>query len=165
MHLILLSWHFVRLNTCLAHQLATIFKLYTAGQFVVLKDKQGTFSLMVLDEAHKIFDCVPSFHPAFDDLRKLQGIDCRLLAMSATLTNQQIEILKTKFLCSEKCISFIQGVHRDNLKYHIKKYQYMRQKKIYEHCNGSSSDNDDNCDDSVETLTSPWYSVVSLTGD
>ena len=44
----------------------------TAGQFNTLKDKQGTFSLIVLDEAHKIFDCMPSFRPAFDSLRKFR---------------------------------------------------------------------------------------------
>ena len=83
----------------------------TFGQFSTLKDKQGTFSLIVLDEAHKIFDRMPSFHPAFDSLRKLQEIDCSLLAMSATLTNEQIEKLKSEFLHSEKCVTFTQGVH------------------------------------------------------
>ena len=67
----------------------------TAGQFSTLKDKQDTFSVIVIDEAHKIFDRMPSFCPAFDHLRKLQEIDCSLLAMLATLTNEQIEILKT----------------------------------------------------------------------
>ena len=62
----------------------------TAGQFSTLKDKQGIFSLIVIDEAHKIFDHMPSFRPAFDNLRKLWEIDCSLLAMLATLTNEQI---------------------------------------------------------------------------
>ena len=139
----------------------------TSGQFSTLKDTQGTFSLIVLDEAHKIFDRMPSFRPAFDSLRKLQEIDCSLLAMSATLTNEQIEKLKSEFLHSEKCVTFTQGVHRDNLKFHLRKYQYKRQKKVYEDCYDSSNDNDDGYDNDTDdetndktTETSPWYSAV-----
>ena len=118
----------------------------TAGQFNTLKDKQGTFSLIVLDEAHKILDRMPSFRPAFDSLRKLQEIDCSLLAMSATLTNEQIEMLKTEFLHGEKCVTFTQGVHRDNMKFHLRKYQYKRQKKIDEHYSSDTDDGNDNDD-------------------
>ena len=32
----------------------------TAGQFAMLKDRQDIFNLMVIDEAHKIFDHIAS---------------------------------------------------------------------------------------------------------
>ena len=58
-------------------------------------------------------------------------------------------------------------MHRDNLKFHLRKYQYKRQKKVYEDCYDSSNDNDDGYDNDTDdetndktTETSPWYSAV-----
>ena len=68
--------------------------------------------------------------------------------MSATLTNEQFEMLKTEFLYGEKCVTFTQGVHRDNMKFHLRKYQYKRQKEIDEHYSSDTDDGNDNDDDS-----------------
>ena len=38
-------------------------------------------------------------------------------------------MLKTEFLHSKNCVIFTEGVHRDNVKFHLRKYQYKRQKK------------------------------------
>jgi len=65
----------------------------SVGQFNVLKSCSN-ICLIVIDEAHKIFDRMPSFRPAFDSLKKLRQLPCTLAAMSATLTSRQIETLK-----------------------------------------------------------------------
>ena len=62
----------------------------TIGQFDVLKNKADELNLVVLDEAHKIFDRLPSYRPAFDGIKKLKQLDCKFLAMSATLTEDQV---------------------------------------------------------------------------
>ena len=57
-----------------------------AGQFSFLVEKEH-ISVVTIDEAHKIFDRLPSYRPALDDLRKLQQLTCPIIAMSATLTD------------------------------------------------------------------------------
>ena len=89
----------------------------TIGQFPALLDRQDYLHAVVLDEAHKIFDRVPSYRPAFDSMKRLQHLSCRLLAMSATLTSEQVELLKKDFLHGDNCVVITQGVHRDNLVY------------------------------------------------
>lgn len=56
----------------------------TAGQFNLLLERKECVSVVTIDEAHKIFDRLPSYRPAFDDLRKLQQLSCPIIAMSAT---------------------------------------------------------------------------------
>lgn len=97
--------------------------LATTGQFSALKEKEDWLNLIFVDEAHKIFETMPSFCPAFDNLRKLKELKCNLLVMSATLTSEQIITLKAEFLHSDDCVVLTQGVHRNNLKLHLRKYQ------------------------------------------
>lgn len=61
-----------------------------------------------------------SFHP------KLKELKCNLLVMSGTLTNEQIKTHKTEFLHCDICVKLTQGVHRNNLKLHLRKYQYKK---------------------------------------
>ena len=48
--------------------------------------------MVAIDEAHKIFDHMPSYHPAYDDMKQLRELQCLIPAMSATL-----QILRFKF--------------------------------------------------------------------
>ena len=52
-----------------------------------------------------------------------------MLIMSAMLTNEQIKTLKAEFLHSDNCVVLTQGVHRDNLKPHLRKYQTYQYKR------------------------------------
>jgi len=38
------------------------------------------------------------------------------MAMSATVTNSQIDMLKNEFLNGDNCVILTQGINRDNLK-------------------------------------------------
>ena len=60
----------------------------SVGRFDVLKSCKNV-NLVVIDEAHKIFDRMASYRPAFDSLKKLQQLSCTLAAMLATLTSKQ----------------------------------------------------------------------------
>jgi len=71
--------------------------------------------LIVLDEAHKIFDRMPSYQPAFDSMKRFKQMPCKLLAMSATLTTDQIELLKEHFLHSGDCVVITEGCIRKTL--------------------------------------------------
>ena len=63
-----------------------------------------------------------------------------MLAMSATLTNEQIDILQTAYLHKENCLIITQGVHRDNLKLQLKRYKRKKIPVVYSF--DSSSDED-----------------------
>lgn len=60
-----------------------------------MKTSQNVLSLIVIDEAHKIFDRMPSFRSAFDELKQLS---CPLLVILATLTSAQVDKLQTHFV-------------------------------------------------------------------
>ena len=100
----------------------------TIGQFSALKDKVDDLHLIVLDEAHKILDRLPSYRPAFDGIKRLRQLECKLLAMSATLTEDQIQILQADFLHSDNCVVLTEGVHWKNLVLHLRRYK--RQKPL-----------------------------------
>lgn len=116
--------------------------LATAGQFSALKEKEDGLNIIVVDETHKIFGRMPSFHPAFDGLRKLKELRYNMLVMSATLTNEQIKTIKAEFLHSDNCVVLTQGVHQDNWKLHLRKYQYKRKPVLLESC---ADDSEENC--------------------
>ena len=61
--------------------------LGTVGRFSTLLAKNDSFGIITIDEAHKIFNRLPSYRPAFDDLKKLKQMSCPIIAMSATLTS------------------------------------------------------------------------------
>ena len=78
-------------------------------------EKKDYISAVTIDEAHKIFYRLPTYWPAFDDLRKLQQLSCPIIAMSATLTGNQVSLLREKYLCSDNTVVLQKGVHRQNL--------------------------------------------------
>ena len=141
----------------------------SVGQFDVLKSCKNV-NLVVIDEAHKIFDRMPSFRPAFDSLKKLQQLSCTLGAMSATLTSKQIKVLKHDFLHGAKCFVLTEGVHRDNLVLQLRRYK--RQKQLTydtdenvnadEDVNDHEVDDDSTCNDesSSSGLLSSWSRTV-----
>ena len=138
--------------------------LATPGQFTLIKEKESMLNLVVIDEAHKIFDRMPSFRPAFDDLKQLRELNCNLLAMSATLTVEQIETLKDKFLHSDKCVVLTHGVQRDNLKLHLRKYQYRRKPVLLQSSKDQSDDdhssNEMDDDNAIVWNAFAWYPTV-----
>ena len=113
--------------------------LPTTGQFDKLKGQQNILNIVVIDEVHKSFDRMPSFRPAFDSLKQLRQLSCPLLAMSATLTNEQIGILQTAYLHKDNCLTITQGVHRDNLKLQLKRYKRKKTPVVYS-CDSSSDE-------------------------
>ena len=85
---------------------------------------------MTIDEAHKIFDRLSDFLPAFDDMKQLKDLEHPIVAMSATLTDEQIEALKQQHLRNtHDCVVLTAGVHRNNLEiclYHYKRRQLQK---------------------------------------
>ena len=55
--------------------------LGTVGQFSTLLAKKDCIGVVTIDEAHKIFDRLPKYHPAFNYLKKLKDISCPIIAM------------------------------------------------------------------------------------
>ena len=59
---------------------------------------QATVSVIVIDDAHKIFDRMPTYQPALDEMHQLKELSCPIVAMSVTLTSLQIDAVKQKCL-------------------------------------------------------------------
>ena len=97
-------------------------------------------NLVVIDKAHKIFDRMPSFRSVFDELKQLKQLSCPLLAMSATLTTTQVDMLQTHYVRGGNCITIINSVNRDNLKVQLRRYK--RQKMLQ--CSDDSENEEDN---------------------
>ena len=70
----------------------------SVGQFKLLLEKKKCINVVTIDEAHKIFDKLPKYRPAFDDMRNLQQLSCPISAMSATLTDDQVSLLQQRYL-------------------------------------------------------------------
>jgi len=113
--------------------------------------------MVTIDEAHKVFDCMPSYRPAFDDMKQLKELDCPILAMSATLTDTQIQILKEGYLQSDNCLIFTSGVHRDNVQICMQRYKRCK-KLIFD-------DEYYECEDSEDDQQCNTASNLSLWGD
>ena len=88
----------------------------TSGQFCSFVEKKEIFCMVTIDEAHKVFDRMPNYRPAFDTMKQLKELQCPIVAISATLTDVQISILKQEYLRSGDCLVLTSGVHRDNVK-------------------------------------------------
>jgi len=102
--------------------------LPTIGKFESVKKIQDVLSVVVIDEAHKIFNGMPSFRSAFDELKQLKQLNCPLFTMSATLTSAQVDMLQTRYLRVGNCITIINSVNQDNLR--LKLRRYKRQKVL-----------------------------------
>ena len=134
----------------------------TAGQFNLLLEKKECVSVVTIDETHKIFDRLPSYRPAFDDLRKLS---CPIIAMSATLIGNQVTLLQERYLRNDNIVVLQRSVHRQNLK--LKVQRYKRHKQVM---HGQADIDDDDDDDDEEnsedliymgTTSSMWQSTVN----
>ena len=88
----------------------------TSGQFLSFVEKKEIFCMVTIDEAHKVFDRMPNYRPEFDAMKQLKELQCPIVAMSATLTDLQISILKQEYLRSGDCLVLTSEVHRDNVK-------------------------------------------------
>jgi len=97
--------------------------LGTVGQFSTLLAKKDCIGVITIDEAHKIFDRLPKYHPVFNDLKKQKEISCPIIAMSATLTNDQIAQLQQDFLRSSNTVTFKKAVNRGNHKLQLQLYK------------------------------------------
>jgi len=133
----------------------------SVGQFNVLKSCSN-INLVVIDEAHKIFDRMPFFRPAFDSLKKLQQLPCTLAAMSATLTSRQIEILKDDFMHGDTCCVLTEGVHRDNLLIRLRRYWRQKLSTVEDAMDDNEVDHDSVCSNKVSTsgFVSQWSRTV-----
>ena len=126
----------------------------TVGQFSALTDRMDDLHLLVMDEAHKIFDRMPSYRPAFDSMKRFRQMPCTLLAMSATLTTDQIQLLKKDFLHSDDCVVITEGVHRKNLVLKLKRYK--RQKQFVNDMGAETDTVDDVETDTLSNESSSW---------
>jgi len=63
-----------------------------------LLEKKECISVVTIDEAHKIFDRLPKYRPAFDDMRKQQQLSSPTIAMSTMLTNDKEFLLQQRYL-------------------------------------------------------------------
>jgi len=133
--------------------------LGTVGQFNMLLAKKDRFGVITIDEAHKIFDRLPSYRPAFNDLKKLKGVSCPIVAMSVTLTSDQIALLQQDYLSCRDTVILKKAVHRGNLKLELQRYKRYKQ-----HTYEVSCSDDDECDDDIiciGSLSSMWQDTVT----
>ena len=86
---------------------ATSTFIGTKGQFSTVLSKKERFYLITIDEAHKIFDHMYSYHPAFNDMKQLKNLPCPIIAMSATLTGCQVEKLQQEYLHNDEYTGII----------------------------------------------------------
>jgi len=87
----------------------------SGGQFHLLLKIKDKVSMVIMDKAHKIFDRMLDYRPAFDNMKQLRKLPCPLVAMSTTLTNSQVNVLKQEYVRGDQCLVLTKGVHRDNL--------------------------------------------------
>ena len=100
----------------------------TVGQYSALLSNKDMFSLITIDEAHKISDWDPNYRSALDKMVQFKDVPYLIIAMSATLTDSQI---KQKFLHGEReCVVLTKGVHHDNVQISIKRYKRCKQKSF-----------------------------------
>ena len=135
----------------------------TAGQFSTLLNRQQYLYAVVMDEAHKIFDRVEDYRPAFNGMKQLRTLSCKRWAMSATLTSKQVKRLRENFLHGENCVVITQGVHRDNLILQLKRYK--RQRPLTLEDDDAALDEHDGQSCSYEPEQSSWLrTVLSIAG-
>ena len=55
-------------------------------------------------------------------MKQLKDLKCPIVAMSATLTDVQINILKQQYLRNGSCVVLTSGVHQDNVQISMQRY-------------------------------------------
>jgi len=116
----------------------------TSGQFHRFLNNKDVFCVVAIDEAHKMFDRMPDYRPCFDAMKQLKELGCPIIAMSATLTDKQICVLKQEYLRIDKCVVLTSGVSRDNLQILLQRYRRQR-------CQAPDHDDDEDDDDDNDT--------------
>ena len=134
----------------------------SAGQFHSQKAISTTVSMIAIDEAHKIFDHMPTYRPAFDEMQQLKELSCPILTMSATLTCSQIDILKQKNVRSNNCLVLTKGVHRDNLHLCLQRYRRRKLARVEQLLDDEDdSDKENLANDDPTTSTSMWIDSIN----
>jgi len=72
-------------------------------------------------------DRLPSYCPAFDEMKQLQKLSCPIIAMSAILTAEQIALLQQDYMHGESIVILTKGIHRKNLKLQVQRYKRHKQ--------------------------------------
>ena len=63
--------------------------------------------MVTIDEAHKIFNRLPNYRPAFDDMKKLKELGCPIVA----LTDEEIQCKQQYLRSPHNCIVLTAGVN------------------------------------------------------
>ena len=125
----------------------------TVGQFSTLLEKKDILSMVAIDEAHKIFDRSSSYRLAFDSMNQLRKLQCPIVAMSATLSSDNVQKLQSRFLHSGRCVVLANRDNRQNVKLHIQRY-----KRCKRHVFAESNEEDEN------VMPSTSNSSISMCG-
>ena len=131
----------------------------TKGQFSTSKKER--FCLITTDEAHKIFDHMYSYRPAFNDMMQLKSLSCPIIAMSATLTGCQVEKLRQEYLHNDQCVVLTKGVHRDNLELSLLRYKRCKSSSMEIEILDEESNDEENKPQSTAASTTMWEKTVS----
>jgi len=135
----------------------------TSGMFHLFLGKSEIFCMVTIDEAHKIFDRMPDYRPTIDGMKQLKKLMCPIVAMSATLTEKQINELRQEYLRDDKCVILTNSVSRNNLQVLLQRYRRRRCQPFAEV--RDNEDCDDNDDENYEQIanhpSSMWEETVS----
>ena len=107
---------------------------------------------------------MPSYRPAFDGMQQLRELACPILAMSATLTASQIDVLKQKYVRSDQCLVITKGVQWENLRLSLQLYRRRKLISVeYLLDDDDQSDKDSLPDRSLKSSTSLWADSITKT--
>ena len=122
---------------------------------------EATVSMIAIDEAHKIFDRMPTYRPAFDEMQQLTDLSCPIVVMSVTMTSLQIDVLKQKYVRSDKCLVFTKRVHRDDLHLCLQRYRRRKLVRIEQLLDDEDESDKENAPDLDPTTTSMWMDSIN----
>ena len=137
----------------------------TSGQFQSFLSNKDMFCIIAIDEAHKIFDRMPDYRPAFDAMKQLKQLNCPIIAMSATLTDRQISVLRKEYLRNDKCVVLTNGVHRDNLQISFQRYRRRRCQTFDDEVSDDDNDDGSNVEIARSSKADPMSVNPSLWGE
>ena len=130
----------------------------SSGQFSRLLARSEYVDLIAIDEAYKIFDRLPDYRPAFNALKQFRTMPFPIIAMSATLTSDQVDSLQKENMRSEERVVLSKSAHRSNLKLTLRLYKRSKVCAIGDYDTAQESDDEDV--DAHVTAASPWQSSL-----
>ena len=98
--------------------------------------------------------------PAFDALKQLRKMPCPIIAMSATLTSDQVEVLQKEYMHGEKSLVLTRSVHRSNLKLILRRYKRSKVHNVEDEDVCASGDDEDDGAESITVTKSLWKSTL-----